>query len=289
MDNITLGTVYKAITGSNEGLIEELEPITVSSTQISQEVQPSAGKIGFSRITISPNRLQEKDVTPTAEQVTVQPNPEFYGLSRVTVAPVSLQEKNVTPTAEQVVVQPDPGFYGLSRVTVAPVSGGSTKPPVYMLKLWPLNAGDAATKPVLSINAGDVHPFSYKDGLLGIIQFTDDDEVGFVWKPLSETELRSASWAIYGGKPEVTLGDIYGYLGIDFSVVTPGDQLYPLSFTGATRALQITVKTQTDTGSMYTDIDFINSNDASAVRYAYIAHQANPTYPNTMAVGLGWM
>lgn len=73
-------------------------------------------EVGVDRGT--PKPLQDKTVTPTAQQQQVTADSGFYGLNEVTVEGVALQRKTISPEAAQVTVTPSESYIGLSSVTI---------------------------------------------------------------------------------------------------------------------------------------------------------------------------
>ena len=121
-ENIKMGITILKVTGTFEGGggggEAVLEEKTVNSSTLSQEVLPSEGFDGLSKVTVEPYTLDSKTVNSSTSQQTVTSSAD--GLSSVTVNPYTLDSKAVDPsTSEQVVTS---SADGLSSVTVNAVT-----------------------------------------------------------------------------------------------------------------------------------------------------------------------
>lgn len=131
--NILDGVTILGVTGNVIPLTAAMmEEKTVTPSTSSQILTPSAGKEGFSKVTVYPvtsaidtnitpenikvNKtilgvtgtyageeitLQEKTVNPTPSQQEILPDAEYDGLSKVTVTAIETEELSVTPTMQQ--------------------------------------------------------------------------------------------------------------------------------------------------------------------------------------------
>ena len=94
-----------------------LEEVSITPTTAEQTKEPSAGKAGISKVTVSAIQTEEKTATPTTSKQDITPTSGKY-LSKVTVGAIQTEEKAVTVTANGTTeVTTSSGKY-LSKVTV---------------------------------------------------------------------------------------------------------------------------------------------------------------------------
>ena len=116
--NIRQGVTILGITGTFQG--GELQERTLNSSTNLQEITPTSGYYGISKVTVNPYTLQAKTVNSSTSNQTVTADNGYDGLSSVTVNKYVLDEKTVYPRTSQQIVTSD--VDGLSSVTVKAVT-----------------------------------------------------------------------------------------------------------------------------------------------------------------------
>lgn len=119
IDNKAGKTLYTQGKYCSENIVVTpvLEEVSVTPTTEKQTKEPSAGKAGISKVTVSAIQTEEKTATPTTSAQDITPTSGKY-LSKVTVGAIQTEEKAVTVTENGTTeVTPSSGKY-LSKVTV---------------------------------------------------------------------------------------------------------------------------------------------------------------------------
>ena len=116
--NIRQGVTILGITGTFQG--GELQERTLNSSTNLQEITPTSGYYGISKVTVNPYTLQAKTVKSSTSNQTITADNGYDGLSSVTVNKYVLDEKTVYPKTSQQVITSD--VDGLSSVTVKAVT-----------------------------------------------------------------------------------------------------------------------------------------------------------------------
>lgn len=104
-------------------VVPVLEEKSVTPTESAQEIVPSDGNCGLSKVSVGAVQTETKSVTPTTSAQTVTPTSGKY-LKQVNVSAIQQETKTVTPTASAQNVTPSSGKY-LTRVTVNAVPSES--------------------------------------------------------------------------------------------------------------------------------------------------------------------
>lgn len=102
----------------NVNVIPVMEPTTVISTGTEQTINPPSGVTGFSKVTVNPVNLQDKNVVPNENIQEIIADTGYSGLNKVTVNKIDLQEKSVNPSTSSQEVTADSNYTGLKKVTV---------------------------------------------------------------------------------------------------------------------------------------------------------------------------
>lgn len=70
-------------------------------------------------------KLESKWVAPTKEQQEITPSDGYDGLTKVTITPIVLENKIVTPSKEEQIIEADDYYFGLGSVVVKPANSSS--------------------------------------------------------------------------------------------------------------------------------------------------------------------
>ena len=126
-ENIKKGVTILKVTGTLEGGGSEpvLQEKTVNSSTVSQDVTPSQGYDGLSKVTVNPYTLEDKTVSVSPMTQVIRAT-NASALNEVTVNGALLQNKTVDPSTSQIAVSKDEQswrhWYGLGTVTVNAVT-----------------------------------------------------------------------------------------------------------------------------------------------------------------------
>lgn len=104
-------------------VVPVLEEKSITPTESAQEIVPSDGKCGISKLNVGAVQTETKTITPTTSQQTFTPTSGKY-FKQVICQAIQIETKTVTPGASTQFVQPSSGKY-LANVTVNAVPSQS--------------------------------------------------------------------------------------------------------------------------------------------------------------------
>lgn len=91
-------------------VVPVLEEKSVTPTESAQEIVPSDGKCGISKVNVGAVQTETKSVTPTTSQQTVTPTSGKY-LKQVNVGAIQAYQGNATPAKGEQTINPTSGKY----------------------------------------------------------------------------------------------------------------------------------------------------------------------------------
>lgn len=97
-----------------------LEEKTITPTESAQEITPSTGKCGLSKVSVGAVQTETKSITPTISPQTVNPTSGKY-LKAVSVAAIQAYQGNATPAQGEQTINPTDGkFFSSFKVGAIP-------------------------------------------------------------------------------------------------------------------------------------------------------------------------
>lgn len=107
-------------------VVPVLEEKSVTPTESAQEIVPSEGKCGISKVNVGAVQTETKSVTPTTSAQTVTPTSGKY-LKSVSVGAIQAYQGTATPTKSEQTINPTSGKY-FSSFKVAAIPSDYVKP-----------------------------------------------------------------------------------------------------------------------------------------------------------------
>lgn len=118
-NGVKLKTAGKYVTDDTT-VVPALEEKTVTPTESAQEVKPSTGKCGLSKVSVGAVQTETKSVTPTTSPQTVNPTSGKY-LKAVNVGAIQAYQGNATPAQGEQTINPTSGkFFSSFKVGAIP-------------------------------------------------------------------------------------------------------------------------------------------------------------------------
>lgn len=106
----------------NVNVLPVMEPTTVISTGTEQIINPPSGTTGFSKVTVNPINLQDKNAVPNGNIQEIMADTGYSGLNKVTVSAIQTETATVKSTTAQQTITPSQGVTGFDEVVVNPIS-----------------------------------------------------------------------------------------------------------------------------------------------------------------------
>lgn len=107
-------------------VVPTLEEKSVTSTESAQEVTPSTGNCGISKVTVGAVQTETKTITPTTSQQTFTPASGKY-FKQVICQAIQAYQGTATPTKSEQTINPTSGKY-FSSFKVAAIPSDYVKP-----------------------------------------------------------------------------------------------------------------------------------------------------------------
>lgn len=204
-------------------VVPVLEEKSVTPTESAQEVTPSTGKCGISKVSVGAVQTETKSVTPTTSAQTVTPTSGKY-LKQVTVGAIQIETKTVTPGASTQFVQPTSGKY-LANVTVTgvPSESKTVTPTKSVQSVTPSSGKWLSSVTVNAIPDDYIIPSGSQDITEnGTYDVTSKASVS-VNVPITPIEDVATSSAMDALLVEANVGKLYKFTGTTDSNYTNGD------------------------------------------------------------------
>ncbi len=210
-------------------VVPVLEEKSVTPTESAQEIVPSDGKCGISKVNVSAVQTETKTITPTTSQQTFTPTSGKY-FKQVICQAIQAYQGTATPTKSEQTINPTSGKY-FSSFKVAPI------PSDYVIPTGTLQITDNGAKDVtnyknVNVNVEpnleqktvtitengttDVTPTTGKDGMSKVTVTTNVPTSGGV----EEVATAAAMDALL---VEANVGKYYKFTGTTDSNYTNGD------------------------------------------------------------------
>ena len=205
-------------------VVPVLEEKSVTPTESAQEIVPSDGNCGISKVNVGAVQTETKTITPTTSQQTFTPTSGKY-FKQVICQAIQIETKTVTPSASTQFVQPSSGKY-LANVTVTAVpSQSKTVTPTKSVQT--VNADSGKWLSSVTVNAIPdeyIQPSGSQDITAnGTYDVTDKASVNVNVPTASAVEEVATASAMNALLVEANVGKYYKYIGTTDSNYTNGD------------------------------------------------------------------
>lgn len=216
-------------------VVPVLEEKSVTPTESAQEIVPSDGKCGLSKVNVGAVQTETKSVTPTTSAQTVTPTSGKY-LKQVIVGAIQIETKNATPSASAQTITPTSGKY-LASVTVSAVPSESktVTPTKSVQSVTPSSGKWLSSVTVNAIPDNYIIPSGSQDITEnGTYDVTSKASVS-VSVPITPIEDVATASAMNALLVEANVGKYYKFTGTTDSNYTNGD-LYLVESGGGSNA-----------------------------------------------------
>ena len=205
-------------------VVPVLEEKSVTPTESAQEIVPSDGKCGISKLNLGAVQTETKTITPTTSQQTFTPTSGKY-FKQVICQAIQIETKTVTPGASTQFVQPSSGKF-LANVTVNAVpSQSKTVTPTKSVQT--VNADSDKWLSSVTVNAIPdeyIQPSGSQDITAnGTYDITDKASVNVNVPTASAVEEVATASAMDALLVEANVGKYYKFTGTTDSNYTNGD------------------------------------------------------------------
>lgn len=205
-------------------VVPVLEEKSVTPTESAQEIVPSDGNCGISKLNLGAVQTETKTITPTTSQQTFTPTSGKY-FKQVICQAIQIETKTVTPGASTQFVQPSSGKY-LANVTVNAVpSQSKTVTPTKSVQT--VNADSGKWLSSVTVNAIPdefIQPAGSQDITAnGTYDITDKASVNVNVPTASAVEEVATASAMDALLVEANVGKYYKFTGTTDSNYTNGD------------------------------------------------------------------
>lgn len=205
-------------------VVPVLEEKSVTPTESAQEIVPSDGKCGISKVSVGAVQTETKTITPTTSQQTFTPTSGKY-FKQVICQAIQLETKTVAPSASAQTYSPSSGKYFANFTVSAVPSQSKTVTPTKSVQT--VNADSGKWLSSVTVNAIPdeyIQPSGSQDITAnGTYDITDKASVNVNVPTASAVEDVATASAMDALLVEANVGKYYKFTGTTDSNYTNGD------------------------------------------------------------------
>lgn len=252
-------------------VVPTLEEKSVTPTESAQEIVPSDGNCGISKVNVGAVQTETKTITPTTSQQTFTPTSGKY-FKQVICQAIQTETKTVAPSASAQTYTPSSGKYFASFTVSAVPSQSKTVTPTKSVQT--VNADSGKWLSSVTVNAIPdefIQPSGSQDITTnGTYDVTDKASVNVNVPTASAVEEVATASAMDALLVEANVGKYYKFTGTTDSNYTNGDlylveggavSSHTLTFSGGYNSITVNNETVTSPYTLTEDCTIqINSN-----------------------------